>query len=340
MTVTLILLGGSGSWSIDPALGVEWRPERPDAYRVVEGDTLWSIAGRFLKRPWEWPEVWRGNSQIGDPDRIYPGDVIVLDSRLGAPVLRLQGAAEERLSPRIRVTPLAEPVPVIPLKTIGPFLTRPQVIEAEALERLPYVVELAEEHVMGGPGDTLLVRSIVTLNPRNYSIIRPGREYVDPDTRAVLGREAIHIGEGYLESAGDPATVLMTRAEKEVRAGDRLIPTPRIVLEADFRPHAGRKGLSGRIISVIDGVTQIGQYSVVALNRGHLDGVEAGQVFEIWQQGPEIRDTVHSYFGESLMGLEQRAGLLMVFLVYNRVSFALVMSAERFIHVQDSVRTP
>jgi len=335
-----MLMGFNGLLGFDPARAVEWNQEPPDAYRVVEGDTLWSIAGRFLKRPWEWPEVWRGNSQIGDPDRIYPGDVIILDRRFGAPVLRLRDAAEVRLSPRIRVTPLAEPVPVIPLKTIGPFLTRPQVIEAEALELLPYVVELAEEHVMGGPGDRLFVRSILAQEPRNYSIIRPGREYIDPETRAVLGREAVYIGEGYLESPGDPSSVLMIRAEKEVRAGDRLIPTPRIVLESDFKPRVGRKGLKGKIISVLDGVTQIGQYSVVALNRGHLEGIEAGHVFEIWQKGPAIRDTVISRSGDSLIGPEQRAGLLMVFLVYNRVSFALVMSAERFIHVQDSVRTP
>jgi hypothetical protein len=321
-------------------MGVDWKTERPLEYRVVEGDTLWSIAGRFLNRPWEWPEVWRGNSQIGDPDRIYPGDVIVLDTRLGAPVLRLQGAVEERLSPRIRVTPLAPPVPVVPLKTIGPFLTRPQVIDAEALEKLPYVVELSEEHVLGGPGDRLYVRSIHAPEIRDYSIIRPGREYIDPDTRAVLGREAIYIGEGYLEATGDPSQVLMTRAEKEARAGDRLTPTPRIVVGSDFKPHAARKGLAGRIISVIDGVTQIGQFSVVALNRGRMDGVETGHVFEIWQKGPEIRDTVISRSGDSVAGPERRAGVLMVFLTYNRVSFALVMNAERFIHVQDIVRAP
>ena len=324
----------------DTVWAVEWREDRPETYRVVDGDTLWSIAGRFLKNTWEWPKVWRGNSQIQDPNLIYPGDLIVLDSRGGQPYVRLDGIQSDRLSPRIRVTPLAEPVPVIPLKAISPFLTRPRVIEAEDIDRLPYVVGLAEEHVIGGPGDRLFVRSIQKSTPVDYSFFRPGAEYRDPDTDAVLGHEAIFITEGTLEQTGDPATIMLTRAEKEAQPGDRLMPTHRVEIGAGYVPHVPRKGLTGHIIGVMDGVSQIGQFSVVALDRGSLDGVEIGHVFEIWQKGPEIRDTIKPSFGQKLIGPEQKAGELLVFLKHRRVSFALVMNAERFIHVLDVIRSP
>lgn len=323
------------------ALAAEWNPERPEYYRVVEGDTLWSIAGRFLNRPWDWPEVWRGNAQIQNPNLIYPGDVIVLESRGGTgSYLRLEAGSTYRLSPRIRVTPLDAAIPIVPLKVISPFLTRPQVVELEDLESLPYVVDLAEEHVLGSPGDRLYVRSIMQTAPVDYTVFRPGAVYRDPDTDQALGHEAIFIAEAHLEQTGDPATLALIRAEKEVRAGDRLLPTRRIELGAGYFPHPPRKNLSGHIIGVMDGVSQIGQFSVVALDRGQADGVEVGHVFEVWQKGPLIRDTVGLRFGEKLAGPEQEAGLLMVFLTFRRVSYGLVMKAERFIHILDVIRAP
>lgn len=322
------------------AQSADWKSERPDAYRVVQGDTLWSIADRFLKKPWEWPEVWHGNPEIRNPRFIYPGDLIVVDRRGGHDFLRLESATMDRLSPRIRVTPIQTPVPAIPYRAIGPFLTYPRVLEATDLERLPYVVDIAEEHVVAGPGDRLFVRSIHRSQPSGFTVIRAGDVYRDAETGAELGSEAIYIAEGTLEQTGDPATVTLMRAEKEARQGDRLTPSLSMPVDISFEPHSPPKNLYGSIIGVMDGVSQIGQFSVVALDRGRLNGVGVGQVFQVWQKGPALRDEVQYQFGQHLQGPEQRAGLLMVFLVYQRVSFALVLKSEKFIHVLDTVRTP
>ena len=60
------------------AAAVELRGDHPDTYVVKRGDTLWDIAGRFLQRPWLWPEIWQANPQVKNPHLIYPGDVLSL----------------------------------------------------------------------------------------------------------------------------------------------------------------------------------------------------------------------------------------------------------------------
>jgi hypothetical protein len=323
----------------DPSSAVELQPQHPYRYRVVEGDTLWGIAGRFLRRPWEWPLIWHENRRITNPDTLYPGDVILLEEAGGQPYLRLETGSDQ-LEPRVRVTPLENPIPVIPTEVIRPFLSHPRVVSMDALERLPYVVDLAEEHVMGGPGNRALVRAIPTAKPLDYVIFRAGDHYQDAETGESLGQEALFVAEAVLEQPGDPATLRLTRAEKEVRSGDHVMPARSEEIGSGYLLQPAKHGMKGHIIGVMDGVSQIGQFSIVALDRGQVNGVVAGQVFDIWQQGSTLRDSVKPGFGHSLTAPEQHAGLLMVFLPYERVSFALVMKAEQFIHVQDIIRAP
>ncbi len=334
--VLLVLVAAGGS---DPSSAVELHPQHPRQYRVVEGDTLWGIAGRFLRRPWEWPLIWHENRRITQPDTLYPGDLILLEEVGGQPYLRLQTDSDS-LEPRVRVTPLENPIPVIPTEVIRPFLSHPRVVSSDALERLPYVVDLAEEHVMGGPGNRALVRAIPTAKPLDYVIFRAGDRYQDAETGESLGQEALFVAEAVLEQPGDPATLRLTRAEKEVRSGDTVMPARSEEIGHGYSLQPAKPGMKGHIIGVMDGVSQIGQFSIVALDRGQVNGVMAGQVFDIWQQGSTLRDSVKPGFGHSLSGPEQHAGLLMVFLPYERVSFALVMKAEQFIHVQDIIRAP
>lgn len=333
------MVGGLG-YSSGHMRAVELRSSAPVRYTVVEGDTLWDIAARFLDKPWDWSTVWRKNPAIADPDRIYPGDVIVLDQTGATPRLSIGKPSDTRLQPGIRVIQLSSAIPVIPARLIRPFLTHPRVVDEDDLSVQPYVVELAEEHVLGAVGGEAYVRSITETNPVNYIIYRPGSEYQDGETGEPLGTEALFIAEATLRQTGDPATLVIGNAEKEVRTGDRLMPAGPELIGFGFSPHPPRADLSGHIIGVLDGVTQIGQFSVVSLDRGQADGVEVGHVFEIWQKGQSIRDTVRMGFGDTLTGPEQKAGVLMVFQIFQRVSFALVMKAERFIHVQDRVRAP
>ena len=111
----------------------------------------------------------------------------------------------------------------------------------------------------------------------------------------------------------------------------------------NFFPKAPARQVDGKIISVIDGVSRIGQYQVVVINRGTRDGLDSGAVLTVYQAGETIRDR---YGKNGLLGGErvtlpdEPAGTVMLFKLYDRISYGLIMSADSEIRVYDSVRNP
>lgn len=315
------------------------RAQHPDTYTVVRGDTLWDISARFLRSPWRWPEIWHVNQQVANPHLIYPGDVLELVYIDGRPQLRLK-RGPLKLSPTVRSTPWDGAIPTIPIDAIGPFLTRPYVLDAEEADNAPYIVDFANEHILGGAGQTAYVRRIDSADRLKYEIIRPGGPYRDFDTDEVLGYEAQYIGTTELQRTGDPATLFINSTELEAIIGDRVIPAGEEKATANFLPRAPAGDVEGSIISILNGVSQIGQYNVVVIDRGAADGLEPGTVLRVDQRGEEIRDVVSRRYSPTVVLPDEEAGLLMVFRTFERVSFGLIMHATRAMHLGDRVRNP
>jgi len=341
---------------------VELKANYPEKYTVVKGDTLWDISTRFLKSPWEWPQLWQFNPQVKNPHLIYPGDVLTIYFIDGKPAMQVQrggktvatqAPAEEapipdevrgksystvKLSPRIREQSLEEAIPTIPLDAIKQFLSRPRVVTEDELDDAPYVVELADDHLASGSGYRIYARGIKASDAiGDYDLVRSGQTYRDPDTGEILGYEAVYLGEARLQRNGDPSTLEVTSANREILRGDRLLPRGSDLFLTSYMPHAPENKMEGRIISVFDGVAQIGQYQVVVLNLGRQEDADVGQVLAIYQHGREAKDIVE---GGTVMLPDERAGEAMVFRVFERVSYALVMRAIRPIHILDSVTNP
>lgn len=368
--------------------------DAPDQYTVVKGDTLWTIAGRFLKDPWKWPQIWNMNrDQIRDPHWIYPGDVIRLDKTgeypslgLGGPGTGLAGgvgpeaAASNvvRLDPRVRIEPLQSAIPTIPASAIGPFLTQPLVIESGALEGAPTILALEEKRVIVSEGDTAYADRIGTGDGVNWQVFRPGTTYRDPDTGEILGFEARYLGDARVRRYGNPSTATaldITKSREEINRGDRLAPAREMTF-ASYMPRSPGKPLRGVIMSVDGGVSEVGQYQVITLNRGSRDGIEAGHVLASYRRGAVIGSATESTgLFESGMwrGLDvrpnpvvpdapyarpvdakaapdsrvgplslpdERNGLVIVFRVFEKMSYAMVMRSSKPIYVGDIVQTP
>ena len=321
------------------AADVELNPTHPDRYVVVKGDTLWDISAKFLTTPWRWPDIWYVNPQIANPHLIYPGDIIELSYVDGQPRLTLQRGRDRTLSPQIRESDLEDAIPVIPIDAIAPFLGNPRVISKEEYEQAPYVVAFKDEHILGSAGVNAYVRSIDKHDRNGYVVVRLGDELLDGETGEVLGYEADQVAETELVRTGDPATFKLPKTEREVIKGDRVLPAIEAKLRQNFYPRSPDADIRGHIIAVLDGVTQIGQFNVVVLDRGARDGLEVGHVLTVDAAGETIRDVVKGG-GEMVTLPDEDAGKVMVFRVFDRVSYGLIMEAMSVMHKMDVVRTP
>lgn len=329
-------------------------PDAPERHVVVKGDTLWDIAGRFLSEPWRWPEIWQLNrDQIRNPHLIYPGDIVILDRSGDTPRLRLarlvgsggstvdgragNAAPVERLSPRTRVETLErEAVPTIDANRIAPFLNRPLVVGESELASHPRIFATQDGRVYLGRGDLAYARGLADATARDWHIYRQAQPLVDPDTRQTIGWEALFVGSARLEQAGDPATLRITAMTEEIGLGDRLMPAePPGVFS--YAPRAPGTDIDGRIVAVYRGVTQIGRNNVVALSAGAADGLETGHVLAILQRGRLVVDRESR---EEVRLPDEAVGHLLIFRVFDKISYGLVMDASQAISVGDIVSNP
>jgi hypothetical protein len=310
------------------AVAQEFRGGHPDTYVVKKGDTLWDIAGRFLKRPWLWPEIWQANPQIANPHLIYPGDVISL-----AYLNRL--AAEP--GPRVEA-----PINAIPLSQVESFLKDLRVVDE--FEQLPYVVGLEDDRLRATNGQLAYVRGLATAQPGDrYMVVRPLQSYhrldrtqaccdrfhkTDLDFRGrrtlltnsywtdvaapywdirrgkdFLGHELVRVNAGTVtrgEVAGiEASTLLLDDPVAEVRVGDRLMPVEAQPYDLQFFPHPPKQTLEygrARVLAVADMLTTGGPRDVVALSVGANEGVDNGTVFSVWRVGSNVVDRVE--YGE------------------------------------------
>jgi hypothetical protein len=363
LALWLALVIGAGAQADTIALN----PNHPDRYTVLKGDTLWDISARFLQDPWTWPDVWQLNPQIENPNLIYPNDVISLELHNGKPVLKVErgsdhprqanpvaemaptpesatagGEVTVKLSPQVRISPLDLPIPTVPTDAIEQFLVKAQIVSPEESEKSAYVLSMEDERLVGGTGNTIYARKLPQVPGGRFEVVRMGKVYRNSsaDGGAILGYEALHIADAQVETYGDPSTLTIVKASREVLTGDRLLPAQgEGTINYYFLPKAPEKPIEGKIIALFGAVARVAQFQVVALNLGLNQGLRAGDVLAIYSGGDIVRDNIGGK-GKKVTLPDIRAGVLMVFRVFDKVSYGLIMSATQTIHLYDMVRNP
>ena len=355
------------------------RHGHPDTYVVRKGDTLWSIAARFLNKPWLWPELWQANPQIHNPHHIYPGDVLSL-AYLG------NGEPSLVLKPRVIATPLNQAVAPIPLSELQTYLVDLRVFNhRDTLSKAPYVVGFEQNELRGIPGQFVYVMGLHDARPgERFAVVRPSHVFttfnadagsrdqiaqdLDDDVSQYNGpwhRNTIgdgHFGKGHtlgyeaqvigtiavlrVNKPGEPITTLLQSSTMEIRKGDRILPLDPHPYDSNYYPHAP-KALppNMRVIAFNDAFDAVGPKQVVALSAGSAEGVNNGQTYAIWQPGDHIINDVESSsfdhtFSKHVTLPSEFVGHVMIFRTFDHVSYGLIMDAQGPVKLGDKLELP
>jgi hypothetical protein len=379
--ILVAMLAGSAM-----AQDVSVRPDHPDKYVVVEGDTLWDISGKFLEHPWQWPAIWHANKQIENPHLIYPGDVISLVYIDGQPRLVVNGDKRTvRLSPGMREIK-RDPIPPIEWDAIKSFVTNSRVLLPGSFFFFFYVVANESQRNVATTKDLTYVRGLDGRLGEEFAIVRMRHIYYDdngvmkrgqhkrfaehlrieneyPDNiwdatlswrkknPPVLGYEFWDIAVGRLIKQGDPATLEVQGGRTEVKQGDYILPIDDYVYDPQLLPHAMDTVPDGmEVIALTQARYGSGHYQIVAINSGKNQGVEVGHVFSAFRPGSRIQDEVKypkgswedqkTLNGDKVNLPDQFSAHILVFRVFDEVSYALIMGGKRPVRERDKLKHP
>lgn len=310
----------------------------PDRYTVETGDTLWGISAKFLRDPWRWPEVWQGNTQVENPDLIYPGDVLVLTFVDGNARIKPLRREVVKLSPSPRVTRYADAIPLVDPAAIAPYINSPLVTDANEMKTAPYVVDGYNNRLILGKYDQFYARGIEDQSVEKFRIFKPGRHFVDPVSGESLGWEAVHLGDANLLKAGDPTRLTITASYEDINIRDRLRSVNVEQALPFFSPRAPENDkVRGVILDTPNKATELGPLSIVAINLGERENIRAGNVLRVRSQKIPKKDP---FTGEKYFIPEEDIGLALVFRTFEKVSYAIVTDSNRQVTPGDVVVSP
>jgi len=324
--ITLLCAAGLAISAPAFSAALKVRPDAPTRYVVKQGDTLWGISGKYLYRPWQWSRLWGANrSKIRNPDRIYPGQVLVLRYVNGRPRLSVErGAGGDiplvKLSPRMREVSSGYGIQAVNVNFYRMFMQHPQVIDQMQTQHAPRLVEGPDNRLIYSKGERVYAYEIT--EPGRYLVYRARKDITDPETKKYLGQEVVFSGIVATlpgtNSALDSRTredaealpnneyytrlhpmlkvptqtaqpMVVEEAVSEIRKGDYLLKLEDGGDSFNMMPHAPSQHIDAKVVSIFDGISEAGQFQTITLNKGSAHGLEKGTVLSLYKRSRQVK---------------------------------------------------
>lgn len=295
-------------------------------YYVREGDTLWDISKTLLNDPFLWPSIWEKNKYITDPNRIYPGDPLVIPGLQATPppekapigessekvVLQPQEvkpelipaeapkiveAPKEAEKPEIEAKVKLElpPLPPIPIASQEAIACSGFIAEKDLPDMGSILKPLADKTALAW-GDivfiTLRGTSAAGTSAKvgdRFDIFREGAKVWHPNTMEPLGTKVKNLG--YLEVIeveGESIRSRILSSCEEIRVGDRLRPHKSIDFPFSKVPKPTTAKLEGYIVAAQEEALGLAARQIVFIDQGSQAGVGPGDVFLVYREGETV----------------------------------------------------
>lgn len=381
--ITLLCAIGLAISAQSFATGLKLRPDAPTRYTVKRGDTLWGISGKYLYSPWQWNRLWGANRQeVRNPHRIYPGQVLVLRYVNGQPKLGFDSSSVqnnipvEKLSPKVHVLSSGYGIQTLDVNLYRIFMQHPQVIPQAQTRDAPRLIAGPDGRTMYSKGDRVYAYGIK--EPGRYLVYRAVKDVHDPDTHKYLGQEVVF--SGILNTLPYTNSALETRSKNdaqflkkdeyytrlhpllkvptdaaqpmeieeavsEIRKGDFLLKLADDVNSFQFMPHAPSTHIHAKVASILDGISESGQFQTITLNKGEADGLDKGTVLSLYKRSQQARVDVGAGLKNSgvvkyVSIPAQEVGLAMVYRVSKHLASAIILESITNINIGDIASEP
>ncbi|MCK5719869.1 MAG: hypothetical protein KAH84_07965 [Thiomargarita sp.] len=250
-----------------------------------------------------------------------------------------------KLSPQIRIIDRPESNPVIKMEKVRAFLNRPKIVTEEELEKAGRVLTNIRKTLFSIKDNQIYAEGLYNgIVGDQYIIFNVGRTYrnnLEENSDEILAYEAIYLGEAILQKIIDDndepmALLKITTNVREIREGARLLPIDPQATYEDFYPHIPKYLEDAYIIAVADSDRSlISQYQVVVINKGSDDDIERGHILAVAKAITRVQATT-----EEIKNLYQKVAKLLVFRVFDTISYALITETSDAIKLLDPVVIP
>jgi len=329
---------------------------RKVVYVVQPGDTLWDIAKRFLASPYYWPKIWERNPFIIDPNLIYPGDVLNLypeGEKLTPPpeaeietvpqIGEEETAGEAEAQAEQKAEKLGEEAKLLRdeqgrvVKVIYKQTSSAGWVEPGELERAGKILSTYDKRVYVGEPDTVYVDIGSAQGVKVgdlFTVFRVESVIRHPKTRKKIGYKVINLGELKITKLTEnTAEAEIVNSYQEIEAGDYIRPyLPPLSAEVPVVKSSGKK-LEGYIVANKRGTPSFGRGDIVYIDLGKADGVEAGNLFEVYIPGKVIKEKKQK---KKLP--DQIIGKLVVIDPHEHTSTAIVIESLHEFEIGERVR--
>jgi hypothetical protein len=304
------------------------------SYKIIEGDTLWHITGRFFEDPFKWPQLWKRNPYIKNPHLIFPGDVLKITGEIEV-VRRIKVI----MPLRVEEVPEAPAPPPPVKKVVSNLMARNGFITTEELEESGTIVSPKRKKLNLHSGDEVFLsfrEPGTVFKGDRFTIFIVLEEVTHPVTKMSVGNLVRNLGSLEITDVGDAIEATIDTSYEEIQKGAKLRRFEEPVKEVEVVE--AKKGVSGVIVASLYGDKLISESDIVFIDKGRSDGLTEGNILEIKRERAPVDDPYNK--NKVLTFPPRELGTLILIDVKEDISTAIILDNLQAINSGDIVKTP